>query len=125
MLFRSLKTAGGVLSARTTGTDPAFFSTAIHARASDFKAIVVRMRLSGTNSAPQTESAQVFWRTTRLAESESTSARFDVRIDGQWHDYRIPVAQNARWRGTITALRLDPVSRPGIQVELDRVELGQ
>ena len=124
MQFADLKIAGGVLSARTTGTDPAFFSTAIHARASDFNAIVVRMRLSGTNSAALTESAQVFWRTTRLAESESTSAHFEVRIDGQWHDYRIPVAQNARWRGTITALRLDPVSRPGINVELDRVGLS-
>jgi len=70
-------------------------------------------------------SGQLFWRTARLTESESTSTGFRVEVDGKWHDYRIPVANNPRWRGTVTRLRLDPVNQPDIQIDIRRIALGK
>jgi hypothetical protein len=50
--------------------------------------------------------------------------RFEVSVDGQWHDYRVPVGESRRWTGTITRLRLDPVNRAGVRVEVEKVKLG-
>ncbi len=123
MEMDGLKVAAGVLSARTTGDDGAFFGPGMRVPASDFGAVALRMKLSRTNGQTGEDLGQLFWRTTRLAESESTSAGFRVNVDGKWHEYRIPVANNPRWRGTITRLRLDPVTKPDIQIEISRIEL--
>jgi len=66
---------------------------------------------------------QLFWQTLTLPESEATSVRFKVRIDGQWHEYLLPVHENRRWRGTITRLRLDPCTQPNVLVEVDSVKV--
>lgn len=125
MQLADLKTADGCLSARTTGDDPAFFGPPIRVRASDFAAVALRMRLSRADGGTGADLGQVFWRTTRLAESESSSTTFPVQLDGQWHEYRVPVAGNSRWRGTITRLRLDPATQPGLKVELAWLRLSR
>jgi hypothetical protein len=125
MQLDSLRVADGVLSARTIGSDPAFFGPGIRAAASDFAAVVIRMRLSRTGGRAGEDSGQLFWRTTSLPECESTSTRFPVQIDESWHDYRIPVANNPRWRGTVTRLRLDPVNQPDILIDISRIALSR
>ena len=35
----------------------------------------------------------------------------------------LPVAENARWRGTLTSLRFDPCSHQGATVVVDEVRL--
>jgi hypothetical protein len=124
MDLEGVKVAEGVLSARSTGNDPAFFGPGIRVPASNFKSVHIRMRLSRGDNQFGKDSAQLFWRTTRLPESESTSARFPVEIDGAWHDYRVPVADNPRWRGTVTRLRLDPANRQGILLEISKIALA-
>ncbi len=123
MQLERLKVADGVLSARTTGNDPAFFGPGIRISASDYRAVGVRMRLSRATGPTGEDLGQLFWRTSRLPESESTSERFPVKIDGSWHDCLIPVAGNARWRGTITRLRLDPATQADIEVAISRIWL--
>jgi len=115
----------GRLTGRTSGDDPAFFGPPMQARASEFDAVVVRMRLQAAEGRPFNDSAQLFWRTSRLAESEATSIRFPVRGDGSWHEYRLPVAENRRWRGIVTRLRLDPCNRADARVELDAIRLSR
>jgi len=66
---------------------------------------------------------QLFWRTTTIPESEATSVRFEVSIDSQWHEYRLPVHENRRWRGIIVRLRLDPCTQPDVLVEVDSIRL--
>jgi hypothetical protein len=119
------KVAGGVLNALTTGNDPAFFSSPLQARTAEFDAVVVRMRLSRTGGATFNDSAQLFWRTRRLPESESSSVRFPVQGDGQWHEYRLAVSRNPRWRGILTRLRLDPCNQANVTVELDFIRLAK
>lgn len=123
MGFAEVKVQGGVLTARTTSRDPAFFSPALQARANRFTAVVVRMKLQREDGQPLQDKAQLFWSTSRLSESESTSERFAVVGDGQWHEYTVPVAQNRRWRGIITRLRLDPCNLTGVKVEVSAVKL--
>ena len=115
---------GGALHARTTGRDPALASPPLQARAARFPAVTVRMKLRRTDGRPFRDSAQLFWQTGRLPESEATSARFEVVGDGQWHDYRVPVSENRRWNGTVTRLRLDPCNQADVEVEIDAIRLG-
>jgi len=123
MQLSEVKTGDGFLRARTTGDDPAFFGPPTRATAGEFNAVVVRMRLTRADGTTFQDSVQLFWRTSRLAESESTSEHFAVQGDGQWHDYHIPVGQNPRWRGVITRLRLDPGNQSNVLVDLDSVRL--
>ncbi|MCO5052537.1 MAG: glycoside hydrolase family 99-like domain-containing protein [Verrucomicrobiae bacterium] len=123
MHLTEVKVADGYLRARTTGNDPAFFGPATQAKAADFSTVVVRLRLRRPDGQSFTDMAQIFWSTTRLAETESSSERFAVRGDGQWHEYRIPVGQNQRWRDHITRLRFDPGTRSNVQVELAFIRL--
>ncbi|MCP5528746.1 MAG: glycoside hydrolase family 99-like domain-containing protein, partial [Verrucomicrobiales bacterium] len=125
MQLADLNVSESTLNARTAGNDPAFFGPPFQARASDFGSVVIRMKLARTDGRPFTDSAQLFWRTSRLAESEASSIRFKVQGDGEWHDYDVPVATNARWRGVVTRLRLDPCNQPGVNVAIDRVLLAK
>ena len=123
MQMADLKVAGGSLTARTIGNDPAFFGPPMEAQAGEFSAVSLRMRLSPPAGAPPTDSAQIFWRTTRLPEGEASSLRFAVQCDGQWHNYRLPIRQNPRWRGLVTRLRLDPCSQSNVRLELASIQL--
>jgi len=123
MDLTGVRIAEGVWQGRTTGHDPALFGPPLQARAADFAAVVVRLKLSSADGRPFQDRAQLFWRTSRLPESEATSERFAVVGDGTWREYRVPVRENGRWRGSITRLRLDPCNRLGVAVELDFVRL--
>jgi hypothetical protein len=121
MDLADVKSAGGVLAARTTGRDPAFFGPPIQIQASEFGSVVLRMKLERTGNQPLSDTAQLFWRTSRLPESEASSARFAVTADGQWHDCQVDVGRNPRWRGVITRLRLDPCNQPKVGVAIDSI----
>ncbi len=125
MQLSAVAAVDGRLRARTTGNDPAFFGPPMQAKAAEFSAVVVRMRLSQSAVGAPRDVAQLFWRTSRMAESESTSERFSVHVDGQWHEYRVSLGQNPRWRGVITRLRLDPGTRPNVEVDLDFIRLAK
>lgn len=84
MQLADLNVSEGALSARTAGNDPAFFGPPTQARAAEFGSVVIRMKLARVDGRPFTDSAQLFWRTSRLAESEASSLRFEVSGDGQW-----------------------------------------
>ena len=114
MQLADLKVTGGTLTARTVGNDPALFGPPMQARASAFDSVLIRLKLARPDGEPFADSAQLFWRTSRLAESEASSIRFPILADGQWHEYDVPVATNPRWRGVITRLRLDPGRQPGV-----------
>ena len=123
MDMTDVSVTNGVLQARSTGNDPAFFSSPIQAQARDLGTLVFRMRLSSKDGAAFKDAGQVFWRTSRLSESEASSLRFEVPGDGNWHEYRLALSQNKRWRGLITRLRLDPCNRNGVNIEVTDLRL--
>lgn len=113
----------GVLTACTTSGDAAFFGPPLQLAAGEFKRAKLRLKLTPRSGGPFEDQAQLFWRTSRMSESEATSVRFRVQADGEWHDYEVPLGTNLRWRGIVTRLRLDPVSRAGVEVRLDEFRL--
>jgi Glycosyltransferase WbsX len=117
------RVAEGCLRALSTSNDPAFTSPPLQLRAKEFSAVSIRMKLQPADGQSFQDSAQLFWQTRQLSESEATSLHFDVPADGQWHDHVVPVASNRRWRGIVTRLRFDPCNRPGVQVSIDSVRL--
>jgi hypothetical protein len=129
MQMAEVQVADGCLKGKTTGNDPAFFGPPVRLRASEYPIVVIRMRLtklprpSSPEPRPAKDMGQLFWRTTTIPESEATSVRFEVSIDGQWHEYRLPVHENRRWRGIIARLRLDPCTQPDVLVEVDSIRL--
>ena len=123
MDLTEVRVRDGVLHGRSTGDDPAWFGPPLQARASEFAAVRVRMKLEKLSGGSFQDSAQLFWRTSRLSESEASSVRFLVQGDGQWHEYRLPVAENRRWRQIITRLRLDPCNQTGVAIDVDWVRL--
>lgn len=80
------------------------------------------MRLETAGEAFE-DMGQVFWTTRSIAESEATSVRFPVSVDGKWHEYVLNMGENPRWRGVVTRLRLDPCTRAGVKVQIALVEL--
>lgn len=110
------------LTTRTTGNDPAFFGPPIQVNASQYRRLRLRMRLETAGEAFE-DMGQVFWTTRSIAESEATSVRFPVSVDGKWHEYVLNMGENPRWRGVVTRLRLDPCTRAGVKVQIALVEL--
>jgi glycerophosphoryl diester phosphodiesterase len=124
MGMTDVRAADGMLRALTTTDDPAFFGPPVHIRAEDFPFVHIRMRLRREGVEAFKDTGQLFWRTTTLPESESTSVRFEVVGDGEWHEYVLPVHENIRWRGIVTRLRLDPCAQPGVRVDVDFIFLS-
>jgi len=81
------------------------------------------MKLTPRDGRSLPDRAQLFWRTDRLPEGEASSERFDVLADGAWHEYRVDLSGNRRWRGIITRLRLDPCNQRDTQIALDVLRL--
>ncbi|MCS7192458.1 MAG: glycoside hydrolase family 99-like domain-containing protein, partial [Armatimonadetes bacterium] len=124
MGLADVKVEKGRLAARTVDNDPAFFGPPVQLKASNYRFVAVRMRLTKLDEGKVLQDVgQVFWQTLTLPESEATSLQFKVQIDGQWHEYFLPVHENLRWRGTITRLRLDPCTQSNVLVEVESIRL--
>ena len=119
------KATNGCLSALTVGSGSLLLSPPMQARADEIGALVVRMKLSLPNSDKSgfADTARCSWRTGQMALTESRNIEFPVQADGQWHEYRVPVSQDPRWRGTIAQLFLSPCRRPNVRVDLAFVRL--
>ena len=113
----------GSLAAHTTSNDPALVSPPLQARASEFTAVAFRLKLERTDGRPFQDVAQIFWQTRQSSESEAASEGVQVAGDGKWHEYRITVSKNRRWRGIVTRLRFDPCNRPDVRMTLDFLRL--
>lgn len=123
MDLADVRIENGALAARSTGNDPAWFGPPIQARADAYRTAVVRMKLTRGDGRSLPDRAQMFWRTDRLPEGEASSERFDVLADGAWHEYRVDLGGNRRWRRTITRLRLDPCNQRDTRIALDLLRL--
>ena len=110
---------GGVLTMSLGGQDPHFSRTFLRIPADKYATIKMRMSISGCQPT-----AQLFWATAEEPQfRDDKYLNFATNPDGQWHEYEIPVAEHAKWRGQqIRALRLDPSvggTEPGAKVRID------
>ncbi|MCS7225176.1 MAG: glycoside hydrolase family 99-like domain-containing protein [Armatimonadetes bacterium] len=124
MNIAQVQISDGLLKGITVLNDPAFFGPPMVQKASQFSFVHIRMRLTPTARGPFQDVGQIFWQTQTINESEATSVRFPVFVDGRWHEYKLCVSDNPRWQGIITRLRLDPCSRPDVLVEVDWIQMS-
>ena len=94
--------ADGVLKGHTTGADPILSGPSVRIDTSQIHKLAIRMRSSRATAA------QLYWGTTMLRPSETTSVRFQVPGDNQWHEYTFDLRDSSAWRGVAVSLRLDP-----------------
>lgn len=113
----------GALCFETTSPDPAIRVALSRVRGEDYAALEFEMRITPGTVTALADSAQLFWSMSGRAMLESTSLHIPLHSDGAWHTYQFPLAAAPRWRGAITALRLDPTNRAGVAVEIRRMEL--
>lgn len=109
----------GILSLDMGRSDPLMCRRFLDIAPDLYRAIKVRMRLSG--GAP---TAQFFWATDlEPGYADDKYLNFAIQPDWEWHEYTIPVAEHPKWKGQrITAIRLDPtVAGPedGGKLEID------
>ena len=105
----------GLLVAESTGPDPILQGPGVRVEAAATGRLTIRMRADADTSA------QLFWATTVSSQGEPNSLHFAVPGDGQFHDYDLDLSQSPRWRGLVTSLRFDPVSKPGVKIAVDHV----
>ena len=110
-----LRIQEGMLVTKSTGSDPYMVSMPTKINASEYSRVVIRMKIS------RGAHAQLFWSTESNPISEATSIRFEIRSDGNSHDYVIPVAQHTKWKGMITSLRLDPTDSAGSEIAVESI----
>jgi hypothetical protein len=109
---------GGAWSARSFTDDPMIIGPGLMAvDAAKYPALEVRMRVDGGKMG------QVFWRLDGMGNfTEEASCKFPLITDGQFHVYRVPLADNAQWRGTIRQLRFDPTDAEGVSIAVDYIK---
>lgn len=105
----------GKLVTKSTGSDPYMVSIPTLIKASEYSKLLIRMKTS------KGKYAQVFWATQTEPISESTSVSFEIKSNGKFHDYLVPVAQNPKWTGIITRLRLDPTDSAGSEIAVESI----
>ncbi len=107
----ALSATGSVLRIQSRGKDPYLASGSVNL-AGPF---MVQLRMKSATGGK----GQFFWTTTTEPHTdEARSQHFNLIHDGQWHDYSVRLDA----RGTVTRLRLDPGSAPGL-VEVEKMAL--
>ncbi len=119
MHVRDMRWDAGALCFQTTTNDPALRVATGDLKAREFEAIGFRMRIQGEGVSEA--AAQLFWSVGNLAMSGATSMSFPVQVDGEYHDYRLPLGEHPRWRGRVTSLRFDPCNIRGAEIAIDGV----
>lgn len=119
MGIASAATSDGVLRVVANSNDPALHGPLVSLDAAQYEAIEVRLRATGL--PPGTHDFwQLFWSEGRET-SEASSVRSLITHNGEWHTYRVSLADHPRWRGTITRLRFDPSVQSGAVIEIDAI----
>lgn len=108
----SVEVADGNLRIHSSGGDP-YLVVPLAASGDDF---AVRLRARASTDGK----GQFFWSTRRHpGSSEDRQVRFDLKHDGEWHDYLVPLSV-ASEEGGLTGLRFDPGTAPGL-IEVNRI----
>jgi hypothetical protein len=109
--------SGGTLKGHTTGADPILSGPSVRIDTSRIHNLAIRMRSSGATQA------QLYWGTTMLQPSETTTVRFPVPGDGEWREYRFDLREYPAWRGVVVSLRFDPASHSDTDFAVDYLRL--
>jgi hypothetical protein len=109
-----IQVRNGVAVTAITADDPFMGVLGLDASAQEFGGVRIRLR------TPRSGPAEVFFGAGGLPITAGSEKTFEVR-GGEFRDYVVDLRDHPRWRGTVTALRIDPPGEPGDIVELESV----
>ena len=108
--------SNGTLKFYTTGTDPIVLkNVTLSCNTNTYDQVKIRMKVCHGNT-----SGQIFWQN-GSGWTGNHSQTFTVTNDGRWHEYVLNLSSHAYWTGTVTQLRLDPVTAKGAMIEVDYI----
>ena len=101
--------------------------------ASLYKEFRIKMRVAenphGMNHSKGTEKLKLLWGTAELPVfssdfviSDKPVCSLPVIIDGQWHEYLLPVGENPYWKGKVDELWFDPANLSFAYVDIALME---
>ncbi|HEX5692110.1 MAG TPA: hypothetical protein VFX76_18975, partial [Roseiflexaceae bacterium] len=100
-------------------SDPSLASPLLNLDAQRYRALEIRLA-----HTTQARDAQLFFAGPDGAIDEAHSVRWTLEPTTQMTTYRIEVAENPAWNGTITRLRLDPIGvGDGGEVRVESIRL--
>lgn len=118
-----LKQEWGYLFFTSANGDPQLNSPVTYLDCKQYTQIRIRMRAFSKDVGPANTNGQLFWSTVESVMSEATSIKFNLPVDGIWHDIDLDLTSNPNWKGTADKFRLDPTDQEGIRIEIDEVRL--
>lgn len=101
----STSESAGIFAGTVTGNDPYMY------RSTSFSATthqVLELSMKHETGSPTT--AQIFWARQGEGFAGSRYMNFPITADGKFHTYRVDMSEHSLWPGTMTALRIDPMS---------------
>ena len=113
----NLRVTKGALQFITSGHDPILSSPPTRVPAATFPSLALSVK------ANRDIDGQLFWARPGVGMSEAASVHFPIRGDGKFHDVKVKLAANPRWRGVITSLRFDPGNEDGVEVAVKSIGL--
>lgn len=123
--FADLRAHWGALHATSTSRDPQLTSSITYLDCAKYSRAWVRMRAEPGDEGPASATGQLFWSTIERELNEDASVKFEVLLDGKWHDYELDLAANSNWKGRTDRLRLDPVDVAGVDLRIDEIGLEE
>jgi len=120
---KDLQTVWGALVMTSENADPKITSPITYLDCAKHPKARIRMRAMPPESGEKTAVGQLFWSTVEFAISANTCLSFAVRLDGTWHEHVIDLSANPKWAGRTDRLRLDPVDKAGIRIEIDEITI--
>ncbi len=118
-----MHSAWGALAMTSSTDDPQLTSPVTYLDCAEHPKVRIRMRAMPPEKGETSTMGQLFWSTADYGLSEDASAKFDVKLDGLWHDYEIDLSKNPKWTGRTDRFRLDPVTAAGVKIEIDEINL--
>ena len=114
---QNIRIENGAMRFTTRGKDPILNSPRMFSKAARFPFITFRIK------ANRDIDCQLFWASPGISVSEATSVHFPIKGDDTFQDIKVRIADNPRWRSTISSLRFDPGSLDGIEVAVESIRL--
>jgi hypothetical protein len=114
--FAMLEAKDGVLRGQTK-YDAQLLSPPLGIEAEQWPVLEFRLKSNKNGEG------QIFFRRDGEAMSDGRRVSFSIASDNQFHIYRVNLAADKQWQGTIAQIRFDPLDPAGAQIEVQYLRL--
>ncbi len=111
----------GAMSFTTSGRDPILYTTQPSPfPAEKYHKVTIRLKVIPDPETKQ-EWAQIFWKTPTENFTETKMVGTSYSPTGEYQELTFQLDKHDRWKGPITSIRFDPLTRKGARISIDRI----